>query len=215
MVLVGGGAIAPGDLDLALALGPTAAAADGGAMALLEHGVIPKAVIGDLDSLPRDVAARIPAGRIHHVPEQDSTDLQKCLARIDAPFVIGIGFLGARFDHSLAACHAIAMHDRPCLLLGSDDVVFHAAGALSLDLARGTRVSVFPMRPVTARSRGLEWPLDGIEFSPGERIGTSNMANGPVRIEPDGAGLLVLLPRSEIDAALAGLMARSDEPGQS
>jgi thiamine pyrophosphokinase len=70
----------------------------------------------------------------------------------------------------------------------------------------GTRVSLFPMAAVTGRSSGLRWSIDGLAFHPAKRIGTSNEATrGEIRIETDGPGLLVILPRSELDEAAAAL----------
>jgi thiamine pyrophosphokinase len=49
----------------------------------------------------------------------------------------------------------------------------------------------------------LRWPIDGLAFHPAEYIGTSNAATGgAVEIEADRPGLLVILPRSELDAAV-------------
>ncbi|WP_163849226.1 thiamine diphosphokinase [Pseudooceanicola aestuarii] len=175
-------------------------AADGGANLLMAHGVVPDAVIGDLDSLDPDVARRIPADRVHHVSEQDSTDFEKCLTRIAAPLVVGTGFLGRRVDHMMAACTALVRHaDRPCLLLGGEDQLFHCPPEVALSLETGTRVSLYPLAPVTGRSEGLRWPIDGLAFRPDGRVGTSNVAlGGTVRLSMDGPGMLVILPAATL-----------------
>ena len=59
----------------------------------------------------------------------------------------------------------------------------------------GTRLSLFPMAPVTGRSTGLRWPVDGIGLAPNGHVGTSNQAlGGPVTLSFDGPGMLVILP---------------------
>lgn len=171
----------------------------------LAAGRVPEAVIGDLDSLDPGDRVWLPDAAIHRVAEQDSTDFVKCLARIAAPLVVGLGFLGARLDHTLAALNALARHDGACLLVGSEDVAFHVAGRVALDLAPGSRLSIFPMAPVTGRSRGLEWPIDGLTLAPAGRIGTSNRVTGPVEIAFDGPGAVIIVPLAARDAALAGL----------
>ena len=51
VTLVGGGAIDPGDLDLALSRAPALVAADSGAAPVLAAGHVPDAVFGDFDSI--------------------------------------------------------------------------------------------------------------------------------------------------------------------
>lgn len=205
MTLLGGGELETNDLDWAHCFAPTIVAADGGAATALAAGRMPEAVIGDLDSLAPKARARLPEDRIHRVPEQDSTDFEKCLDRVAAPLLIGLGFMGARVDHTLAAFSALVGRDARVLLLGPHDVVFHAPGKVALDLPPGSRLSLFPMRPVTGHSEGLEWPIAGLSFAPGRCIGTSNRVTGPVRLAFDGPGMLVIVPRESRDAALAGL----------
>ena len=182
---------------------PVLVAADGGADRALAAGYEPEAVIGDLDSLSDAARSRL-AARLHHVPEQDSTDFDKALRHVDAPFVLAVGVTGARVDHGLAVLNALVRHrGPPCLLLGSEDVIFHAVNPVRLRLAVGDRVSLFPMARVTGRSEGLRWPIEGMDFAPDGRIGTSNAASATtVRLSFDGPGMLVMVPRNRLDAAI-------------
>ena len=162
-------------------------------------GILPVAVIGDFDSISAEARRAVPADRLHPIAEQDSTDFEKCLARIAAPMVIGVGFGGGRLDHQLAALHGLARFAaQPCVLLGRRDLVFLAPPELRLDLAKGMRFSLFPMAEVRARSNGLRWALDGIGFAPGARIGTSNQVSGPVRIACDRPAMLIILPAAAL-----------------
>jgi thiamine pyrophosphokinase len=209
VTLVGGGALRRVDLEAALAIGPTLIAVDGGADAAVEAGFVPVAVIGDLDSVSLSFRTRFAQTRVHEVSEQDSTDFDKALRHLDVPLVLAVGFTGARLDHELAVFHTlVARPGQRCIVIGERDVVFLAPPWLRLDLAAGTRVSLFPMAAVTGRSTGLRWPIDGLAFHPAQRIGTSNMATGgPVEIETDAPGLLVILPREDLGAAIAALSA--------
>ena len=151
----------------------------------------------------RSRAAGVP---LHEVAEQDTTDLEKCLYSVAAPLFIGLGFLGGRIDHHLAAMNALVANPgeaggadrrrRPLLPL--------PAGSSRSTSPPGTRVSLFPMAPVSgAASSGLRWPVDGLAFRPDGRIGTSNAAlGGPVRLGFDAPRMLVILP-----AALLGPVA--------
>ena len=206
VTLVGGGPVAAEALAECLERAPATVAADSGAGRLLRAGVMPDAVIGDLDSIAPADRAAVPSGRVHHVPEQDSTDFEKALSRIEAPLVLAVGFLGGRADHALAALSVLARGvGPPCVLVSATDAVAHAPRRLALDVAPGTRMSLFPMAPVRGRSEGLRWPIEGIAFAPSGRVGTSNEASGPVRLELDGPGMLVLVPRDALDALIAGL----------
>ena len=204
VTLVGPAGANPPDIKAALGFGGVLVAADGGAESALALGLVPDAVIGDFDSF--DARGRVPDSRLHHVSEQDSTDFEKALSRIKAPRVLALGFLGLRIDHSLAVLSALAAHPAGwCVLIGGHDVVVHAPRHLVLDLERRTRVSLFPLAPVSGRSEGLEWPIDGIAFSPGGRVGTSNRATGPVTLDLDGPGMLLILPRDRLGVLLAAL----------
>lgn len=214
VTLVGGGPLGPRDLRDALLLAPALVAADGGAGACLRAGLAPLAVIGDMDSLPPE-AARAFASRLHPVPEQDSTDFDKALSRIDAPLVVALGFAGGRLDHELAALHALVVRaDRPCLVVGPETLAFHCPPALHLPLAAGTTVSLFPLLPVRVASTGLRWATDGLVLSPRGRIGTSNRATGPVTLRPRARGLLVILPRETLSLAAQALGAAPRWPAR-
>ena len=146
------------------------------------------------------------AGRLHPIPEQATTDFDKALRSIVAPFVVGVGFLGARLDHGLAVLNTLVRHaDRRCVLLGAQDVVFLAPLQMELRLPKGSRLSLFPMGPVEGESEGLRWPLQGLHFAPDGMIGTSNEVSGPVRLRFSAARMVVILPRSAMAAALDGL----------
>ncbi|MFS4580471.1 thiamine diphosphokinase [Phaeobacter sp. C3_T13_0] len=210
VTLIGAGALDPGDLEAALALAPTLVAADGGAAAALAAGYMPVAVIGDLDSLSADVQADLPSDALHHVAEQTTTDFDKALRMIDAPVVLGVGFLGGRIDHQLAGFNTLMQpHPSPCVLLGPQEVVFHLRGEIALPLEPGEVVSLFPMQQVTGWSEGLEWPIEGLHLDPMARVGTSNRAEGPVRLRANGPGMLVILPRVRLGLVTQALVEKA------
>lgn len=202
-------------LARALALAPALVAADGGADRLLRHGAEPQVVIGDLDSLSATARARL-AVRLHAIPEQETTDFDKALRSVRAPFVLGIGFSGARIDHTLAVLNALARHpDRRCLILSADEVCFLVPRSLTLHLRPGTRVSLFPLGPVRGTSEGLRWPIGGIDFAPGGAIGTSNEATAPlVRLAFDAPRMLAMLPLRSLEEVLRGFGLQSAAPAR-
>ncbi|MEM1066901.1 MAG: thiamine diphosphokinase [Pseudomonadota bacterium] len=208
VTLLGASHVRPHDLEESLRLAPCLVAADGGAATAIAQGRTPEAVIGDFDSLPDAVRAALPQSSLHLVSEQETTDFEKCLGAIRAPLILALGFTGRRLDHELAVYNGLAKFpDQRCIVLGSQDIVFLVPPRLGLDLPEGSRFSLFPLGPVTGRSTGLAWPIDGLAFAPAGRIGTSNRVVGPVALEMDGAEMLAILPRAALAEVMRALAA--------
>lgn len=207
VTLAGGAPFGGTLLREALAHAPRLVAADGGADRLLRLGHMPEAAIGDFDSISAKARAALGEARLHHIAEQDTTDFDKALRSVAAPFVLGLGFTGARIDHGLAVLNALGRHaGRRVLLVGPRDVTFLAPPELALRLPVGTRLSLFPLADVRGESSGLHWPIGGIDFHPRGPIGTSNRASLPeVRLSFDRPAMLVILPRARLGAAVAAL----------
>lgn len=208
VTLVGGSGLDARILARALALAPVLVAADGGADHALAAGHVPEAVIGDMDSISEAACLRMGPARLHAISEQHSTDFDKCLRSIHAPLVIAVGFDGNRMDHALAAFNTLARNPgRACILLGPHDAVFLApARPLEMALEAGSRLSLFPMGPVSGRGTGLRWPIEGIDFAPGGHIGTSNeVVAGRVSLEFSAARMLVIVPARALEAVVSAL----------
>lgn len=209
VTLVGGAPCHDNEIRRAVEIAPIVAAADGGAVRALEYGLRPEAVIGDLDSIPAKFRMALPSKCFHRIPEQNSTDFDKALRNIDAPLVIGVGFSGGRVDHQLAVFNGLVRHaTRRCVLVGSRELVFLAPPEMVLELAVGTVVSLFPMGAVSGVSRGLRWEIEGIDFAPDARIGTSNEVVGPLTLRFDAPKMLVILPVGVLGQVCA-MLARS------
>jgi len=197
----------PNTVDLALGFAPNLVAADGGTEAALRLGLIPKAVIGDFDSVDADSIAQIPPERLHRITEQDSTDFDKCLRHIKAPYVLAVGFTGRRLDHELAVYNALTRHPhRCCIVLGEVDLCFLVPQDIHLSLPIGTRVSLFPLAPCSVTSKGLRWSFEGLEMAPDGKIGTSNeSAEDVVRVQVSDSKLLMILPLVHLGAVITAL----------
>ncbi len=208
VTLVGGGPFGGRILKMALRRAPILVAADGGADRALAAGYLPQAVIGDFDSLSNQGRAAIPVVRQHVIAEQDTTDFDKALRSVRAPFVLGLGFAGARIDHGLAVFNALLRHPHQrCIILGPQDAVFLCPPEITLRMRVGDRLSLFPMGAVSGKSRGLRWPVAGLRFAPDGVIGTSNEVSMPeVRLSFEAARMLVIVPRGRLDAVLSALV---------
>ena len=204
VMLLGNGPVGPGVLADVARQNPFIVAADGGADAALRFGLRPDLIIGDLDSATSLAHWRAAGVESIQDDRQDTTDLEKSITRISAPKIFALGFTGARADHYLATMAILVRLGRPeVLVLDDTDLAFACPDDLSLNLAAGTRVSLFPLRQVRASSSGLKWPLDGLVLEPGGLLGTSNSAMGAVRIM-GGRGLWVILPAQVLEANWPG-----------
>ena len=207
ITLVGGGDPQAGDIVNSMAIAPTLVAVDGGANFCVSAGLEPKAVIGDFDSLRKETRAALPDAHFLKVEEQTSTDFEKALTRIEAPFVLATGFTEGRLDHTLATFSTLIQQvGPPTILIGREDIVFAVPDRVALDLKSGVRVSLFPMVPLRGVSTGLHWPIEGLNLDPMGRIGTSNISTGPVTLEFDRPGCLILMPREALPCAIAGVI---------
>lgn len=198
VTLLGGGHVSAEILSQTLTQAPDLIGVDGGADRALGFGHKPLAVIGDLDSVSVSAKETIGASRVVETPDQNRTDFDKALDLVDAPVILCVGFTGERLDHELA-CYSVLVRQpaKPAIIVGDVDICFHLGKSIKLNLPIGARISLFPMAPVVVYGSGLKWPVEGLEMAPWGQIGTSNEVCEPsVTLSADGAGLLVILPRS-------------------
>jgi len=210
VTLVGGGDFDQAMIEAARRHAPALVAADGGADRLEALRLRPEAVIGDMDSVADPERWRAGPGHFVRIAEQDSTDFEKCLYATEAPFYLAVGFTGRRIDHMLAVLHVMLRYPgKRVVLLGEHEVsAFAPPGAvMRLTVTPGARVSVFPLMPVRAlHSRGLVWPVDGMEMAAGTRVGTSNEASQPlVELQFEGPGALVMLERGALGSLVGAV----------
>ena len=212
LVIVGAGAVDERLLRSLVDNGAAVIAADGGADACARAGIMPEAIVGDMDSLENldDWAKNT---RIVKFEEQSTTDFEKCLYATEAALTIALGMTGKRFDHTLAALDSVARHahKRHILLVDEKDLALGVCGKFSFAVDPGDRVSVHPLGRVKFKvSEGLLYPLDGITLAPGERTGTSNTATeGAFSIVPEdgeNAGWLLIVDRKYLSALTAQVL---------
>ena len=208
ITIVGGAHFSQRLLLESLKRAPVVYAADGGANLCMQYGCQPKQVIGDLDSLSPSLRSDLDPSCVIHVPEQDTTDFEKLLIRVDAPFMLAVGFMGGRIDHQMAVQTVLTAYaHRKIICVGDEDVMLVSPPEIDLPLDAGTRISLYPMAPVQARSTGLYWPTDGLSFAPDGQIGTSNKATRPVTLLPSAPCMLVVLSKTCLDIAIDAMQA--------
>ncbi|NLZ64207.1 MAG: thiamine diphosphokinase [Lentisphaerae bacterium] len=144
---------------------------DGAAADLLQFGLQPELVVGDLDSLPAALSEKL-SGRLVRISEQQSNDLSKalryCLAQGWTNLLI-LGATGKREDHTLGNISLLADFCRqaPELKIISDYGLFLAVQEpCTIPCQTGQQVSIFSLHPDTAiTSTGLRYPLQEMRLT--------------------------------------------------
>jgi len=151
-------------------------AADGAADILLELGVPPDIILGDMDSMKRD------PGGIEVVRDDDpnSTDCDKLLRWVrqhgHQNFTL-TNIEGDLLDHmmaTLSSCVALRRTMRIALRRGMG-WVFN--GPLQVNVDPLARVSLIPLTACSGvKLHGVQWRLDHADLEPGGRVSVSNKA---------------------------------------
>lgn len=212
-VLVVAGGIAPGELkDAAIPAARTVIAADSGAATAFELGLRVDELIGDLDSAPPELQARVAAagGQIDRHPEvKDATDLELALAaavtREPAPKrVVVLCGAGGRLDHVFGGLQLLASPSwagadstgvRVEARQGRAKITVIRGRAVLEAAAPGELVSLFAVggtaRGVTAS--GLLYELRGLDLAEGSSRGVSNEFTATRAVVAVAGGVLLAI----------------------
>jgi thiamine pyrophosphokinase len=208
-VIVAGGDVVPGDLEL-IAPDDLVLAADGGAVPLVAAGCRPAVLIGDLDSVTVALIEELAAVgvSIEAFPEdKESSDLELALERAmtdGATQVVILGaFGGERLDHALAGALLLAEPayrglDIRAVHGGSAVRVAHPDGDVDLDGAVGDLVTLLPVAGDAhgVTTSGLRWPLSGATLRFGRSRGLSNeVVQRPASVRLNDGALFVVETR--------------------
>jgi thiamine pyrophosphokinase len=167
-------------------------AANGGSRHCRELGILPNAIIGDLDSLGEAVQAELTAAGVKFYPypaHKDFTDLELALQHavaLGADEIIVLGALGARWDQTMANMLLPAADELRdvCIRLvdGKQEIMLLSGGSLhkgtlTLNGLPGDTVSLIPLGgdAVGISTEGLEYPLRNDTLYFGATRGISNV----------------------------------------
>lgn len=178
--------------------------ADNGAYHLINAGVEPDRIIGDIDSIAPELARQF-IRRINQVDTQENTDFEKSLIYIYSDYpsadVTILGATGRRMDHELGNLLCAAnWADRLNIRLISDDemICFPSAGKqFELRAKQGQIISLFGLPEAAGVSTcGLKWPLCDETLPMGTR-GVSNEAMSPLVTFKYRSGRLIVVQMHE------------------
>jgi thiamine pyrophosphokinase len=216
-VLVVSGGVAPGELTgIRIPAARRVIAADSGVATAFELGLHVDELIGDLDSAPAPLQARVvdSGGRLRRHPvDKDATDLELALAAAvtqEPPprRVIVLGGTGGRLDHLVAGVlllaaptwagadatgtHVEAWLGRAKITVVRRSVVLGAA-------APGELLSLLAVGGVAhgVTATGLRYELTGADLTPGTSLGVSNQFVGRQATVAVSAGVVLAIQPGE------------------
>ncbi len=159
--------------------------ADGGANSAFYLGFTPHYIVGDLDSIKKEVLEKFRSeSEIIYYARQNDTDLEKALKlAIKKKFkrAVIVGATGDRLDHSLCNIGILLKYfGRIDLKLVHEKTVgFVRSGEYSFTTKPGETISVYAFDEKTRiTSEGLKYPLKNTALPFGEKESTSNEATG-------------------------------------
>ena len=166
---------------------------DGALMTAEKHGIVPDAVVGDLDSVCGRALRRY-NGTVVRVSDQNTNDLTKALRYVldtwpDADTIHIIGATGKSEAHTIGNISLLMEYESAFNLADkgiSVDIVsdystiFAIAGNCELHVGEGRKVSIFSPDPsLRIESEGLVWPTDKVTFNNWWK-GTLNRASSDI-----------------------------------
>ena len=165
--------------------------ADGGLRYIRSLNLIPKLIVGDLDSVNYEDIDFLNDNHIEIIKfptDKDQTDLELALRELvkrDYKDSLVIGALGGRIDQTLANVGLISSFSHDDIRVEFDDGREHVMlirNRLLLSGKKGDTVSLIPLcSPVKGiTTRGLKYPLNNESLLPDQTRGISNVLVGEI-----------------------------------
>ena len=197
-------------LRLYLAEATAVIAADGGGKHLAALGVRPDVVVGDMDSLGRDIWAaweREGTRIVAYSAEKDETDLELALLYAVEQYsddIKVIGALGGRLDQMLANIFLLAhpaFVGRRLTLVEPNQRAWLVQGRTEVVGRKGDRVSLIPLDGdvKVERTAGLKWSLENEWLRFGPARGISNVMLGQTAVIEVEEGMLLCVHLTGMD----------------
>ena len=205
VIVVTGAAPLPHRAVEAVPTGSIVIAADGALDHALAAGLVPAALVGDLDSVSADGLAWAEAHSTiqRHSPDKDHTDTELALAtaaELNPQHLTLISGGGDRLDHTFAAIGALgasSLTSIPSIDGWWGDqrlAVVHGPGRARIEVTAGTTVSLIALHgPCSGVSiDGVRWPLDRADLDAAVGLGVSNEATADIVDVSVNAGVLTV-----------------------
>lgn len=152
-------------------------ACDGAAGRLVETGIMPDLIVGDMDSLDGKYRNEL-SEKIIRFDCQETNDLTKSFgitSDLDPDVVYITGITGKRADHELGNLSLLAEYEKDLRSKGKKTIIrgisdyntiIPLSGSCSVECSKGDNISIISIdTDLTIESRGLKYPTSGIELS--------------------------------------------------
>ncbi len=171
---------------------------DGSTMNIVNSGLTPEAVVGDMDSINEEVAFMF-ADRIYTIDEQETNDLTKsvrwCIEKGYNDLVI-IGATGKREDHTIGNISLLAEYAEMVTVMMVTDTGFFVPLNKSTVLTSfpGQQISIFSIDCETEiTSSGLKYQLNRTRLKNWWQATLNECSGDSFRLEFDKGRLIVYL----------------------
>jgi thiamine pyrophosphokinase len=190
------------DSSFFLSLNLPVIAADGAANSLLELGIVPELIIGDLDSFNPSIAMN---HKTLHLEDQNSTDFQKSLSYLKTkkllPAIV-VGINGGHLDHILNNINIFLETD--CILYAPPIIgyVLKEKTQRQFLLPINSKISLMGIPSASLSSKGLRWELNKSNIAfPGNTSCFNRTKESKITLEIyTGTVLVLVYDKAEIDA---------------
>ena len=138
---------------------------DGSTQGLLLYGMMPDAIVGDMDSITEELANRF-ADRIYMDENQDTNDLTKAVSwcnEIGYKDIVIVGATGKREDHTLGNISLLAEYIKNVnvIMVTETGILRPLLNSSTLSSFPGQQISIFSIDTNTeVTSHGLRYPLN-------------------------------------------------------
>jgi len=144
---------------------------DGSAEKLINEGLIPNTIVGDMDSLPEALQTKY-ASIIHRECDQEYNDLTKAVLfaiKQNPSYIYIVGATGLRDDHTIGNISLLSYYktltDIPIELYTDTGKFRPITTGATFDAPIGSKISIFSLdTDLRIISEGLRYPLDEVIF---------------------------------------------------
>lgn len=146
-------------------------AADGGADKAMAAGIVPDAVIGDLDSVSQKAKLQLGAEKLLFINNQNNTDLEKALDFLASQHYKTCticGFSGGRLDFTLGNFLSVYpyVNKLNICFVGEGWTIYPLTHSRAFACPKNARVSLIPLKTCTGVTlKGLKYPLKNARLS--------------------------------------------------
>jgi thiamine pyrophosphokinase len=185
-------------------------AADYGAAVAIDAGIALDYLVGDMDSLPKEIYNKLAHEHVNIIAynvEKDETDLElalRCAHEQGFKSTVVLNWRGGRIDHELACLGAAAKMANSfapsgLLLLSDSEIIIVVAQGREVNvgkyLAAGQIFSTLPIMASTVISEcGLRWNLQGAKLEVLDPRGISNVVedkSAAIQVESGAIAIII------------------------